>query len=170
MRKIFFSSLIVFILLGSSYLYYHFKINDNEISSSKAFELKFEETKGKYYQTLRPKDLNPKSFIKLFKEKYNKNSKLNFVTMLGDFPENWVKPNDVQYLISIMNSKEKCCGYMNTFSSFISSENGEVGGFAIIFLNSYISKKQINMGLNCNPKTDKESVRKIENWYRNTKK
>jgi len=58
---------------------------------------------------------------------------------------------------------------MNVFSSFISNENAEVGGFAIIFLNSYISNTKINLGLNCNPKTDEESIRKIENWYRNMK-
>jgi hypothetical protein len=83
----------------------------------------------------------------------------------GEFPENWVKPNDIQYLISIMYSKEKCCGYMNIYSSTISDENAEVGGFAMIFLNSYISKTKINLGLNSNPKVDSASIKKIENWY-----
>lgn len=153
MKKIILCLIIVFILLGGGYQFYASKIN---------------KSKKEFYKPLSPKDLNPKSFIKLFTEKYNKDSNLNFVTLTGDFPENWVKPNDIEYLISIMRSKEKCCGYMNTFSSFISSENGEVGGFAIIFLNSYISKTKINMGLNCNPKTDEESVKKIDSWYRNT--
>lgn len=90
--------------------------------------------------------------------------------MAGEFPENWVKQKDIPYLISIMNSKEKCCGYMNLFSSTISNEDAEVGGFAIIFLNSYISKTKINLGLNNYPKTSKESIRKIENWYKKTKK
>lgn len=85
--------------------------------------------------------------------------------MGGNFPEDWVKPNDVQYLISIMHSKEKCCGYMNIFSSTITNEDAEVGGFAIIFLNSYISKTKINLGLNCNPKVNLASIKKIETWY-----
>lgn len=154
MKKIILSLIIVFILLGVGYQFYASKIN---------------KPKKEFYKPLSPKDLNPKSFIELFKKEYNKDSKMNSVTLMGDFPENWVKPNDIEYLISIMKSKEKCCGYMNTYSSFISSENGEVGGFAVIFLNSYISKTKINMGLNCNPKTDEESVTKIESWYRNTK-
>jgi hypothetical protein len=115
------------------------------------------------------KDLTVKSFITLFTENYNKDSKFNNITLGGEFPENWVKPNDVQYLISIMRSKKKCCGYMNLFSSTMLSDNGEVGGFAIIFLNSYISKTKINMRLNCNPKVDAESVNKIEKWYQNNK-
>ncbi|UTN04280.1 hypothetical protein L0669_23515 [Flavobacterium bizetiae] len=153
MRKILLPLLVIIILLSGSYLFYNFKIN---------------KTKKEYYKKLSPKDLDPKSFIELFKERYNK-TPINSISMVGDFPENWVKSNDVEYLMSIMNSREKCCGYMNVFSSFISNENAEVGGFAIIFLNSYISNTKINLGLNCNPKTDEESVKKIENWYRNMK-
>jgi hypothetical protein len=169
MRKIILSLLVAFILLAGGYLFYDFKIRKTEKENLKTFsDLKDLETKNGYYsKTLKPKDLDPKSFIKLFIEKYNK-TPFNCISMMGDFPENWVKPNDIQYLITIMRSKEKCCGYMNAYSSFISSETGEVGGFAIIFLNSYISKEKINMGLNCNPKVEEESVRKIENWYQST--
>jgi len=131
------------------YLFYDFKINKEQ---------------KKYHKTLSPNDLDPKSFITLFVEKYNKGL-INFVTLSGEFPEDWVKPNDIQYLISIMHSKEKCCGYMNMYSSTISEENAEVGGFAIIFLNSYISQTKINLGLNSNPKVDPASIKKIETWY-----
>ncbi|MDA6068579.1 hypothetical protein NJT12_03000 [Flavobacterium sp. AC] len=113
--------------------------------------------------------MNPKSFIKVFRENYNKDSAFHFVSMIGEFPDKWVKPNDIQYLMSIMRSKEKCCGYMNMFSSTLVTDNGEVGGFAVIFLNSYISNTKIKMGLNCNPKTDKESIEKIEKWYQKQK-
>ncbi|WP_343588770.1 hypothetical protein [Flavobacterium sp.] len=150
MKKVILLLIIVLSLFVGGYLFYAFKINNLE---------------KEYHKNLSPKDLNPESFITLFKEKYNKKSQLNFVTLLGEFPENWVKQKDIPYLISIMNSKEKCCGYMNFFSSTISNEDAEVGGFAIIFLNSYISKTKINLGLNSNPKTDKESINKIEDWY-----
>ncbi|OXA77530.1 hypothetical protein SAMN05444397_102594 [Flavobacterium aquidurense] len=149
MRKIIISILLIFTLLVGGYFFYDFKIN---------------KPKKEYYKTLSPKDLDPKSFITLFTERYNKRL-TNFVTLGGEFPENWVKPNDIQYLISIMHSKQKCCGYMNIFSSYISNDNAEVGGFAIIFLNSYISQTKINLGLNCNPKTDPDSIKQIEMWY-----
>ena len=112
-------------------------------------------------------NLNVKSFFKLFTENYYKKRKLNFITLAGEFPENWVKSKDIDYLVSIINSNKKCCGYMNVYSSYISTDHGEVGGFAIIFLNSYMTKTKINLGLNCNPKPDKKSIEKIENWYRN---
>lgn len=169
MRKTILSILIIFILLAGTYLFYH-KINKPKKEGIKTFvDIKDMEAniKNKYYHTLSPKDLNPKSFIELFIKKYNK-TPFNFVSMMGDFPEDWVKPNDIQYLITIMRSKEKCCGFKNIYSSTISDENGEVGGFAIIFLNSYISNTKINLGSNCDPKTDEESVKRIERWYQAT--
>jgi len=114
--------LVLIILLSVGYVFYNFKINKTEIKSSTTFNLKDLDLNTKKGYFIRAKDLDPKSFITLLKEKYNKDSKLNFVTMIGDFPDNWVKPNDIEYLISIMHSKEKCCGYMSTFSSFMSSE------------------------------------------------
>jgi len=149
MRKIILSFIIFFILSIGGYLFYDFKINKEQ---------------KEYHKTLSPNDLDPKSFITLFVEKYNKGL-INFVTLSGEFPEDWVKPNDVQYLISIMHSKEKCCGYMNIFSSTITNDDAEVGGFAIIFLNSYISQTKINLGLNSNPKVDPALIKTIETWY-----
>lgn len=171
MRKIIVSLFVVFAFFTTAYLFYDFEIKKSEKENSKTFlDLKDFEAKNKYFKSLSPKDLDAKSFIKLFTERYKKDSTFNFVTMSGDFPDNWVKPNEVSYLVSIMRSKKKCCGYMNVFSSSLLNDNGEVGGFAIIFLNSYISKTKINLGSNSNPKTDEESARKIESWYQNNLK
>ena len=115
------------------------------------------------------KNLNAKKFIDLCVNNYNENNKLNFVVFSGDFPENWVKKQDIEYLIRNIKSKQKCCGYMNVFSSYISSENAEIGGFAIDFMKSYIEKKQLNFGLNSNPKVDEKEVEKLMNWYANQK-
>lgn len=169
MKKIILTLLIVFIILTGSYLFYDFKINNTEKELPKTFDFRNLAVQNKYFKTLSPKDLNPKSFISLFKERYNKTS-INTISLVGDFPDNWVKPNDVQYLISIMHSKEKCCGYMNIFSSTLLTEDAEVGGFAIIFLNSYISKTRINLGSNSNPKVAAASIKKIEIWYQKLRK
>jgi hypothetical protein len=171
MKKIILSLILVFILLVGGYLFYDFKINKPE--NKHFIKLTFNDldsfTKKSKFKTIHAKDLDPKSFITILTEKYKEDSPFNFVTMIGDFPDDWVKPKDVQYLISIMHSKEKCCAYMSFFSSTISNKNAEIGGFAIIFLNSYISKTRINLGSNCNPKTDIKSIRKIEKWYQKNK-
>lgn len=167
MKKIIISLILVFILLAGGYLFYDFKIKKtkNKDLTTIAFKDLDLFTKKDNIKIIHAKDLDPKSFITLSIEKYKEDCPLNFVTMIGDFPDDWVKPRDVQYLISIMHSKEKCCGYMNFFSSTISNENAEIGGFAIIFLNSYITQTKINLGLNSNPKTNKEALQKIEKWY-----
>lgn len=171
MKKVILSLIIILTLTAGGYLFYTFKINKSEKENLSTLSIEeLTSNVKKNHTILSPKDLDPKSFILLFKERYNKKSPLNFVTLSGEFPENWVRPKDVEYLISVMNSKEKCCGYMNFFSSTLLTENAEVGGFAIIFLNSYISHTKINLGLNSNPKADKESIKEIEDWYRNTKK
>ncbi|MBB4801376.1 hypothetical protein HNP37_001437 [Flavobacterium nitrogenifigens] len=154
MKKLILRVIIVFMLFTFIPIFYSFGIHKAEQENHKILYIK---------------DLNPKSFITLCKERHNK-TPINSVSMAGEFPDNWVKQNDVQYLISIMHSKEKCCGYMNILSSHISKDDAEVGGFAIIFLNSYINKTKINLGLNSYPKTDKESIKKIENWYKKTAK
>ena len=115
------------------------------------------------------KDLDAKKFIDLCIKKYNENEKLNFVVFGGDFPKNWVKKQDVEYLICNLNSKQKCCGYMNVFSSYISSDSAEVGGFTILFMKSYIEKKTLNLGLNSNPKVDEKEVENIMKWYKNNR-
>lgn len=166
MKKIIPALILVFILLIGGYLFYYFKINNLE-KDNLEFTSSEDLIEKEYSKTIHAKDLDPKSFIALFTKRYNEDSPLNFVTMAADFPDDWVKPKDIHYLISIMHSKEKCCGYMNIFSSHMLSENGEVGGFAIIFLNSYITQTKINLGLNSNPKTNKEAIEKIEKWYNN---
>lgn len=113
------------------------------------------------------KDLDAKKFIDLCIKNYNGDRKLNYVVFSGDFPKNFIKKQDIEYLIDKVNSKQKCCGYMNIFSSYISSDNAEVGGFAILFLKSYIEKKQLNFGLNSNPKVDEKEIEVIQNWYKN---
>jgi hypothetical protein len=115
------------------------------------------------------KDLDAVKFIELCVKNYDENKKLNFIVISGDFPENWVKKQDLEYLISKINSEQKCCGYMNVFSSWITTETAEVGGFATLFLKSYKEKKQINLGLNSNPKVDRKEAETIINWYKNQK-
>lgn len=127
----------------------------------------FKNYKIEQHKFLSPKDFTPKSFITLLTEKYNKDTKVNTITMAGEFPNKWVKPKDVEYLISIMRSKQRCCSYMNVFSSYFPDQKAEVGGFAIIFLKSYISNTKVNLGLTCSPNSDPKEIQKIENWYKN---
>ena len=118
---------------------------------------------------LRVKDLDVRKFINLFTSRYKQSSSLNIVTLAGNFPENWVKLSDIEYLISEINSTQKCCAYMNMLSSNVPEKYAEVGGFATIFLNSYITNSKIKLGLNSSPRVSKIETERIMNWYNNLK-
>jgi hypothetical protein len=165
MNKIIYYFIIVFLTSFYSYGFVA-KNSIQKLNQSIIFDLIVKDS----VRTLYTKDLNVKSFFKLFTEKYVENKKLNLITLSGDFPEKWVKDEDVEYLISLIKSKKKCCSYINIYSSMITNEEAEVGGFAIIFLNSYIENKQINLGLVYSPKTDTKSIEIIESWYKNQSK
>lgn len=79
---------------------------DENSNRKKDLEISLNDKVKDSTKTLRPKDLNVNSFIKLFSEKYVENKKLNLITLSGEFPENWVKDEDVEYLISIIKSKK----------------------------------------------------------------
>lgn len=132
-------------------------------------ELRINDKAKDSIKTLRPKDLNVKSFIKLFTDKYVEDKKLNLITLSGEFPDNWVKDEDVAYLMSLIKSKKKCCNYLSIYSSLIKTEQAEVGGYAIIFMNSFIENKKINLGLANSPKTNTKAIERIESWYKNRK-
>lgn len=156
------------IILGSIILFLTGFSNKNIEVKTNLITHKKENNKD-YSKFIEIKDLDPKKFIELFIKNYDPKKKLNFVTVSGDFPKDWVKKKYLEYLIGKINSEQKCCGYMNVFSSFISSENAEVGGFAIIFLKSYKENTKINLGLNSNPKIDKKEIEILMNWYKNKK-
>jgi hypothetical protein len=102
MNKIIYYFIIVF--LKSFYSYgFVAKNSIQKLNQSIIFDLIVKDS----VRTLYTKDLNVKSFFKLFTEKYIENKKLNLITLSGDFPEKWVKDEDVEYLISLIKSKKK---------------------------------------------------------------
>jgi len=91
--------------------------------------------------------------------------------MSGGFPVDWVKRSDIDTLMVLMNSKRKCYCTMNPLSSYIPKyDSADVGGYAVVFINSFRNKNAIAMGLNNCPKTDTQSVREIIEWYEGFRK
>src|SRR4030095_14567463 len=73
---------------------------------------------------------------------------LNFLTAEEKFPIDWIKASDIDTLISLIESKEKCRCVLNPLSSYIPiNENADLGGYAILFLNSFRNNKSVEFGL-----------------------
>lgn len=90
------------------------------------------------------------------------------ITMIDEFPIDWVKESDIDTLMTLINSTRKCSCFLNPYSSYIPiNDNADIGGYAIIFINSFRQKHKINLGLYSCPKTDKKSVEEITKWWNN---
>ena len=108
----------------------------------------------------------PSSFIEAATIKDNDDTTLKIITIENDFPIDWVKDSDIPTLLTMINSTKKCYCYMNPLSSYIPTKcNANVGGYAIIFINSFRNKTKIDLGLNNSPLTDKKSVEEITKWW-----
>lgn len=113
-----------------------------------------------------PKELTPLSLLKAVVREYHKDSLINVITMVDEFPVDWVNVSDVDTLVSLITSTQKCCCLLNPFSSYIpTNKHAEIGGYAIIFINSFRQKSKINLGLYLCPYTDQDSVAEIKKWW-----
>jgi hypothetical protein len=116
------------------------------------------------------KQFTPISFLKLVDKKKGKDSLINVVTMVDQFPIGWVKQYDIDTLVTLIKSTKKCCCFLNPLSSFLPrNQSAEIGGYAIIFINSFRQRTKIDLGLYSCPKTDKQSVEEITKWWTNYK-
>ena len=86
------------------------------------------------------------------------------------FPDDWVKKENIEPLIKLLKSQEKCYCIVNPLSSYsASSESATVGGFAIELINSYRLKKKLSFGLWSCPETDERKANEIIAWWEKEK-
>ena len=107
-------------------------------------------------------EYSPVSFI----EELKKENELNVTTIESDFPKNWVKSEDLDSLISLVESKEKCNCYLNPLSSNIPRDSAEVGGFAVEFIKAFKENRKLDLGLyNC-PKVNEKEAEELKSWWK----
>lgn len=113
-----------------------------------------------------PRQFTPLTFIK---EAANKSH--SWISMADEFPIDWVQPSDIDTLMKLISVSEKCNCFVSPLSSYLPAKNSaDIGGYAIVFINSYRDKKQIHFGLSSCPRTDKSSVDEITKWWTNYKR
>jgi hypothetical protein len=123
------------------------------------------------FHWLTPKEFTPSSFLNAVIDKNDKDTIINVITMEDDFPVDWVKHSDIDTLVKLITSTKKCKCFLNPLSSYIpTNKNADIGGYAIIFINSFRQKSKINLGLYSCPTTDQKSVEEITKWWTEYKK
>ena len=95
----------------------------------------------------------------------NKDS-LMFMTMTDDFPKNWIKASQIDTLINLVNSKQRCLCFVNPLSSYIPFEDSaDLGGYAIELIKAYKNRKTVSFGLNSCPKTNERDAQTLIEWW-----
>ncbi|NVN95853.1 MAG: hypothetical protein HXX18_11275 [Bacteroidetes bacterium] len=127
--------------------------------------------KGDNVIWMTPKQFTPISFLNAVVRKNDKDTLINVITMVDDFPIDWVKKSDIDTLMTLIKSTKRCNCFLNPLSSYIPTNiSADIGGYAIIFVNSFRQKTKIKMGLYSCPKTEKQSVEKLTKWWENYNK
>ncbi len=120
----------------------------------------------------KPEDYDPISFINAVSNNIKKgNSTFRIgMTMINEFPIDWVKKEHIEPLFQLLESEEVCGCYLNPLSSFIPSDDfAEKGGYAGIFIQSFLENKKVELGLYSCPKVDKKLNKKLKKWLKENK-
>jgi hypothetical protein len=119
-----------------------------------------------YKDYLKPESINCFMLLDSLKM-YEERKNLNAFIIANQFPKNWVKLDDVKKLILLIESKEKCKCLVDPLSSYIPKQNADIGGYAILFINSFKNKSKIDIGLYSCPETNKNDIEEIQKWWKN---
>ncbi|ACF13481.1 hypothetical protein Ctha_1016 [Chloroherpeton thalassium ATCC 35110] len=118
-----------------------------------------------------PEQYDPISFIKAVSRaiKVNEGYFSVGITMVDKFPNDWVKREHIDTLISMIDSKDTCGCFLNPLSSYIPSGCAEKGGYAALFIKSFMDNKPVSFGLYACPKVDKKLNEELISWWINYK-
>jgi len=117
-------------------------------------------------------DHNPKQFLEEFIIINSENSTkiaTSYITFLINFPNNWIKEDDLGYLFSIIDSKVLCKTITSPLNSNIPSIPVYLGGYAQLFLTSYKENKRITYGLYLSPPKNKITSDELKKWWTKNK-
>ncbi len=112
---------------------------------------------------LTPQKMTPLSFLATVRRSKDKNFP---VTMVNYFPKNWVVRKDVDSLMKLINSQQKCNCIVNPVSSYTPSDGADLGGYATWLIESYRQKTKLKFGLFVCPKSNKAKVAVLTQWWK----
>jgi hypothetical protein len=163
MKTFFYFSILIF--FGSFYSCRHQEIDSPSVypPDSSATKINGDSLEASVRPT--PRHFTPLTFIDALTSGYHPDFSVHITTMMGDFPENWVKRHHIDSLIILVDSKTKCNCFMNPLSSFVSNDSSEVGGYAIIFINSFRYGKKVSLGFYTCAKAEEASAEEIKKWW-----
>jgi hypothetical protein len=124
-------------------------------------------TSNKHWHWLTPQKMTPLTFLEAMKIKGKPVNNLAVVTMEDSFPNNWLTRKDIDTLIKLVNSQQRCNCFLNPLSSYIPNDSAYVGGYAIRLIVAYKEERKVTFGLYACPKVDKIVADRLIQWWTN---
>lgn len=124
------------------------------------------------YSYDKPENYTPISFIESISKplRTEKDTLRIGMTMTDEFPIDWIKEKHIEYLISILDSKETCDCFINPLSSYLPlDDSAEKGGYASLFIKAYKEKEKIELGLYSCPKVNEKLNGELKKWWNEKK-
>jgi hypothetical protein len=85
--------------------------------------------------------------------------------MTHKFPSDWVKKADIDTLITLITSRQKCNCILNPLSSYIPiGDSADLGGYAIAILNAHRQNRPFQIQTWTCPKTNQKDVDDLTRW------
>ena len=116
-------------------------------------------------------DINVNQLLTKLEVKNEQKNELNILTTIGQTESDWLTDNDLEYLISKIQSDQpaKCINRM--ISSFIpDSKNMTIGNQVISIIEAYRKKEPYPNELYICEVFDKNKVREILEWWKEKKR
>jgi hypothetical protein len=119
----------------------------------------------------RPEQYDPITFIQAMSKigKWDRKKFIPCMTMVDEFPVDWVKREHIDTLITMLDSKDSCGCFLNPLSSYIPNGFAEKGAYAAIFIKSYKDNQAVSFGLYACPKIDEKLNKELIDWWKKTK-
>lgn len=96
---------------------------------------------------------------------------LNVLSTMGEAPKDWLKYEDLEFLITLIESKERANCVMRVISSHIPNpQNMTIGNQAISIIESYRQNQTYPNGLTVCESYEEEKVQEIRKWWTEKKR
>jgi hypothetical protein len=148
-----------------------FSCKENIVQDNCYFSKNSSEYITEYGKTLwlTPRKITASSFLKHISCVDNSTYGFHEIIIENDFPENWITKADIDSMMKLIQSTEKCHCVLNPLSSVMSRDSAELGGYVAMLVKSYKENTKIDIGPGLCPKTNSQEATEFMNWWETKK-
>lgn len=155
---------LILVLLASCRPIERKQIDKVKVIDSSTLNLKGYEDQVSFFTS----NMSVHDFLKAVK--IDDSSDFNVITMEKEFTKDWIKEAEIDTLMTLITSREKCKCILNPMSSHIPiGDSADLGGYTIEILKAYRQNRSFQFKLWACPKTNEKEVNELTTWNKASK-